>query len=42
MTLLQIQRECMLGGLPIVTPENIYKSISGVVRDANLGSPPTS
>lgn len=39
MMLLQIQREVMMGGLPIVQPEQIYKSISGVVRDASLGSP---
>jgi hypothetical protein len=39
MNLLQIQRECMLGGLPIVTPEHLYKSIAGVVKDSNLGSP---
>jgi hypothetical protein len=39
MMLLQIQREVMLGGLPIVTPEHIYKSMAGVVKDANLGSP---
>jgi hypothetical protein len=39
MNLLNIQRECMLGGLPIVQPEHIYKSIAGVVKDANLGSP---
>jgi hypothetical protein len=39
MQLLRIQRECMMGGLPIVTPEHIYKSISGVVKDSNLGSP---
>jgi hypothetical protein len=39
MMLLEVQRECMLNGLPIVTPEHIFKSISGVVKDANLGSP---
>ena len=39
MTLLQIQRECMMAGLPIVGEEQIYKSIAGVVRDASLGSP---
>lgn len=39
MTLLQIQREVMLAGLPIVGPEEIYKSIAGVVKDASLGSP---
>jgi hypothetical protein len=39
MALLQIQRECMMGQLPIVTPEHIYKSIAGVVKDSNLGSP---
>ena len=39
MMLLQIQRECMLGGLGIVGEEEIYKSMSGVVKDANLGSP---
>lgn len=39
MMLLQIQREAMLGGLPIVGPEQIYKSMAGVVRDASLGSP---
>jgi hypothetical protein len=39
MMLLQIQRECMMAGLPIVGPEEIYKSISGVVKDASLGSP---
>jgi hypothetical protein len=39
MTLLQIQREVMLSGMPIVGPEHIYKSISGVVKDASLGSP---
>jgi hypothetical protein len=37
--LLQIQRECMVGGLPIVGPEQIYKSIAGAVKDMNLGSP---
>ena len=39
MTLLQIQREVMMAGLPIVGPEQIYKSIAGVVKDASLGSP---
>lgn len=39
MLLLQIQREVMMGGLPIVGPEQIYKSIAGVVRDSSLGSP---
>jgi uncharacterized membrane protein YqiK len=39
MTLLQVQREVMMAGLPIVTPEHIYKSISGLVKDASLGSP---
>ncbi len=39
MLLLQIQRECMAAGLPIVRPTHIHKSISGVVKDANLGSP---
>jgi len=39
MQVLQIQRECMMAGLPIVGPEQIYKSISGVVKDSSLGSP---
>ncbi len=39
MTLLEIQREVMLAGLPIVGPEQIYKSMVGVIRDASLGSP---
>lgn len=39
MMLLQIQREVMMGGLPIVGPEQIYKSIQGLVKDASLGSP---
>jgi hypothetical protein len=39
MMLLQIQREAMMAGLPIVGPEQIYKSVAGVVRDASLGSP---
>jgi hypothetical protein len=36
---LEIQRECMMAGLPIVSPEHVYKSIQGVIRDAGLGSP---
>lgn len=39
MTLLQIQQAVMQGGLSIVGPAQIYKSIAGVVRDASLGSP---
>lgn len=39
MMVLQIQRECMMAGLPIVTPAHIYKSLAGVVKDASLGSP---
>ncbi len=39
MMLLEVQREVMMAGLPIVGPEQVYKSISGVVKDANLGSP---
>lgn len=39
MMLLQIQREVMMAGLPIVGPEQLYKSIAGVVKDASIGSP---
>jgi hypothetical protein len=39
MTVLEIQKECMLAGLPIVGPSEIYKSIAGVIKDASLGSP---
>lgn len=39
MTVLQVQREVMLGGLPIVGAEQIYKSMAGLVKDMNLGSP---
>lgn len=39
MQMLDIQERCMMAGLPIVSPEHIYKSISGLVKDANLGSP---
>lgn len=39
MMLLQIQRECMMAGLPIVGPDEVYRSIAGLVRDASLGSP---
>ncbi len=39
MTVLEIQKECMMAGLPIVGPSEIYKSIAGVIKDASLGSP---
>ena len=45
MMLLQIQQAALQGiadgvlDQPIINAENIYKSISGVVKDANLGSP---
>lgn len=38
MLLMQVQRECMAGGLPIVGPEQIYKSGAGLVKDTDLGS----
>lgn len=39
MMLLQVQREVMMGGLPIVQPEQLYKAIAGLVRDVSLGNP---
>src|SRR4249919_212956 len=39
MQMLGVQQQVMMSQLPIVTPEHIYKSIAGLVRDANLGSP---
>lgn len=39
MQMLGVQQQVMMAGLPIVGPEQIYKSISGLVKDASLGSP---
>jgi multidrug efflux pump subunit AcrA (membrane-fusion protein) len=39
MQMLGVQQQVMAAQLPIVSPEHIYKSIAGLVRDANLGSP---
>jgi hypothetical protein len=39
MNMLQVQREVMLGGLPIVQPEQIYKSMAALARALNIGSP---
>jgi hypothetical protein len=39
MQMLGIQQQVMAAQLPIVSQEHIYKSIAGLVRDANLGSP---
>lgn len=39
MQFLQVQREVMLGGLPIVQPEQIYKMMAGLAKDMGLGSP---
>lgn len=37
--LLQFQRECMMGGLPIVTPQHIYENLRGYVQDSGVGVP---
>jgi hypothetical protein len=39
MTFLQVMREVMLGGVPIVQPEQLYKMMAGLVKDMSLGSP---
>lgn len=39
MMMLGVQKEVMRAGLPIVSPQEIYKSIAGLARDASLGSP---
>jgi hypothetical protein len=39
MAFLQVMREVMLGGVPIVQPEQLYKMMAGLVKDMSLGSP---
>jgi hypothetical protein len=35
----QVIREGMMGGLPIFTPEHVYKMFAGLLKDMSLGSP---
>jgi hypothetical protein len=39
MQFLQVMREVMLGGVPIVQPEQLYKMMAGLAKDMGLGSP---
>lgn len=39
MQYLQVMREVMLGGVPIVQPEQLYKMMAGLAKDMGLGSP---
>lgn len=37
--LLGVQQAIMQAGMPMVTPENIFNSVKGLIEDANLGNP---
>jgi hypothetical protein len=39
MSLLGIQQQAMMGGLPIVGPEQIYQNLKGMIEDSGLGTP---
>ena len=39
MQFLQVMREVMLGGVPVVQPEQLYNMMKGLVKDMGLGSP---
>lgn len=39
MSLLSIQQQAMIGGLPIVGAEQIYQNLKGMIEDSGLGTP---